>query len=139
MITILNEKNQYLLRFDRGEEVVSALRQFCHHERIDGGFFHGLGACSHLKLAYYNLETKKYQEKEFNQDLEIANVTGNVAVMANDLIIHMHGTFSDESMKAVAGHVVAMKAGGTCEIMLTRFEQEINRKLDPETGLKLLV
>ncbi len=138
MRTLLHEGNQYVLRFDRGEEVVTALKQFCHQEQIDAGFFHGLGACGYLKLAFYHLETKKYREKEFTRDLEIANVTGNIALFDGDLVIHMHGTFSEENMNAVGGHVVAMKIGGACEIMLTKFTKSMTRKLDTVTGLKLL-
>ena len=138
MKTILHEGNQYILRFDRGEEVISALKHFCQQEKIDAGFFHGLGACSYLKLAYYHLETKKYIEQEFAQDLEIANVTGDIALAGKDLVVHMHGTFSDESMSAIGGHVMAMRVAGTCEMMLTKFDKPMTRKLDPDTGLKLL-
>lgn len=138
MKIILQEGNQYVLRFDRGEEVIEALRQFCQREKIDAGSFHGLGACSYLKLAFYHLETKKYSEKEFTEDLEIANVTGNVALFEGDLIVHMHGTFSDENMAAFGGHVMAMKIGGACEILLTKFNQPMTRKPDGITGLKLL-
>ena len=138
MKTILHEGNQYVLRFDRGDEVLSLLKQYCGQEKITSAFFHGLGACSYLKLAYYNLETKKYQEQEYNLDLEIAGINGNIAAFENDLIVHMHGTFAGETMKAIAGHVVSMKTSGTCEIFLTKFDQSMTRKFDPETGLKLL-
>ncbi|MEJ0021773.1 MAG: PPC domain-containing DNA-binding protein [Candidatus Doudnabacteria bacterium] len=138
MKTILHEGNQYVLRFDRGEEVISSLKQFCQQEKIVSVFFYGLGACSYLKLAYYNLETKKYQEQEFDRDLEIAGVSGNIAEFENDLTVHMHGSFADETMKALGGHVVSMKTAGTCEIFLTKFGQPMTRKFNPETGLKLL-
>lgn len=138
MKIILHEGSQYVLKFVRGEEVFESLKQFCRQEKISAGFFQGLGACGYLKLAYYDLETKNYQEREFNQDLEMANLTGNIATFENDLIVHMHGTFSDRAMKAFAGHVAAMKVAGTCELMLTTFSQPMTRKPDPGVGLNLL-
>ncbi|MBI2355888.1 MAG: DNA-binding protein [Candidatus Doudnabacteria bacterium] len=138
MKTVSHEGNQYVLRFERSEEVIAALKQFCQQEKIDSGFFQGLGACSYLKLAYYDLKNKKYLEKEFARDLEIANVSGNVAIMNGDLIIHMHGTFSNENMKALGGHVMSMKAGGTCEMTLTKYSNPMVRKFDEDSGLKLL-
>jgi predicted DNA-binding protein with PD1-like motif len=138
MKIVLQQENQYVLRFDRGEEVINQLLSFCKQEKIVSGFFVGLGACSFLKLASYNLEAKKYEEKEFSQDLEIGNLTGNIAHMDGELIAHMHGNFSDANLKAIAGHVMLMKVGGTCEIMFTKFDQPMNRNFDTETGLKLL-
>ena len=127
-----------MLVFKRGEDIFSSLKEFCKQEKISSGFFHGLGGCSYLKLSFYNLETKKYEEEEFNKDLEIANITGNIATYENDLTMHIHGTFADEKMKCIGGHVMSMKAGGTCEIFLTKFDYLMTRKLDANTGLKLL-
>jgi uncharacterized protein len=138
MKTILHEGNQYVLRFDRGEEVMEALKKFCQQESIDGGFFQGLGACDYLKLSSYDLSTKKYNDHEFNQTLEIANITGNVAIADSDVAIHMHGTFSDDDLRAIAGHVMAMRVAVTCEVHLIKFDQPMMRKLDSEIGLKLL-
>jgi predicted DNA-binding protein with PD1-like motif len=135
---ILREGNQYVITFKRGDEIISSLKDFCVEEKISSAFFHGLGGASYLKLAYFNLENKKYEEKEFSQDLEIATINGNIAVFENDLSVHAHGTFSDQEMKCLGGHVVSMRTGGTCEIMLTKFNQSMTRKLDPDTGLKLL-
>lgn len=138
MKLILQEKNQYVLKFERGEEVVEALKQFCKKENISSAFFQGLGACSYLKLASYNLSEKNYEEREFNQNLEIANLVGNISTADGELVIHMHGTFSDHELRALAGHVLAVIISATCELMLTKFSKPMTRKLDPEIGLKFL-
>jgi predicted DNA-binding protein with PD1-like motif len=138
MKIILHESNQYVLKFVRGEEVLGSLKQFCRQEQIAAGFFHGLGACDYLKLAIYDLKTKTYVEKEFDKDLEIAGLTGNLALTDGELMVHMHGTFSDENMQAIAGHVSALKVAVTCEILMTRFDGSMSRKLDAGIGLKLL-
>ena len=138
MKTILHEDNHFVLRFNRGDEVVSLLKKFCQEEKIDSGFFHALGACKNLKLSYYDFQLKKYIEKEFNQDLEIVNLTGNISQSDGELIVHMHGTFSDKEFKTFAGHVVAMEIGVTCEMVITKFDHFIIRKFNPEVGIKIL-
>lgn len=138
MKIIVKENNNYLLRFDRGEELMGTLKQFCESEKISAGFISALGACIELKMAFYNLETKQYENREFKEDLEITNLTGNVAIFEQDLILHIHGSFADREFKAFGGHVVSLVVGGTCELYLTKFETSIKRNLDEATGLKLL-
>ncbi len=138
MKIIVKENNNYLLRFDRGEELIGVLKQFCQSEKISAGFISALGACSELKMAFYNLETKQYEEKEFKEDLEITNLSGNIANLEKDLILHIHGTFADREFKAFGGHVMSLTVGGTCEVHLTKFVGPMNRSLDASTGLKLL-
>ncbi|HEV8601740.1 MAG TPA: PPC domain-containing DNA-binding protein [Patescibacteria group bacterium] len=138
MKIILQEGNQYVLRFERGEELIEGLKQFCEEQKITAGFFVGLGACSYLKLAFYNLLTKQYEEREFNETLEIASLTGNVAVLNEQLIIHAHGTFSDKTLVAIAGHVSKLIIGGAGEIKFDKFDTTMKRKSDAITGLNLL-
>ena len=138
MKTILHEGSQFVLRFDRGDEIVSLLKDFCQKEKIDSGFFHALGASKNLKLSYYNFQLKKYLEKEFNEDLEIANLVGNICQSDEGLVVHTHGTFSDKEFKAFAGHVVAVEIGVTCEMVLTKFDHSMVRKFNPGVGIKIL-
>lgn len=138
MKMIHQQDNKYVLRFDPGDELIEELKEFCHQEKIDAGFFVGLGAAKHLKLAWYNIETKTYEEKEFNEFLEIANLTGNIALLDWKIIIHVHGTFSKRDLSTIAGHVSKLVVGGACEIKLERFDTIFKRELDPSTGLNLL-
>jgi hypothetical protein len=138
MKIISQEKNKYILRFDRGQEIVSGLENFCAENKIQSAFFIGLGAAQRIKLAFYDLKAKKYEDKEVKQDLEIASLSGNVAQMDSKYIIHCHGVFSDEKNKTVGGHVKEMEISATCEIFLAAFEKEIDRKYDNGTGLNLM-
>ncbi len=138
MKIIYSQNNQYVLKLDRGEELVAMIKQFCATNGITGGFFVGLGATSYLKMAWYNLETKKYEEKEYDETLEIANLTGNIAFLANDLIIHVHGSFSNRNLDAIAGHVSQLVVGGACEIKFDKFDAKFSRAYDEQTGLNLL-
>lgn len=138
MKVIVNENNQYVLRFERGEEIMETLKQFCLREKISGAFLQGLGACNFLKLSAYDLKNKTYPATEFTEDLEIANLVGDISLAEEDLVAHMHGTFVNKKLEALAGHVLAVKVSATCEMLLTKFGSPMKRKLDPEIGIKLL-
>lgn len=118
---------------------MAGLKQFCNDQSITAGFFVGLGAATNLTLATYNLDTKKYEEKQFDGALEIANVTGNISLLKDEVSIHMHGSFSDETLSGIAGHVMKLVVGGTCEIKLDKFATSFQRDKDSNTGLNLLV
>jgi len=138
MKTVLKQAHSYIARFDRGEDFVDELIKFCDENNITCAFFVGLGGCSRLILASYNLNTKKYEDHEIVQDLEIANITGNVASLDGKTVIHAHGTFGDKNLQTLSGHVRKMIISGTLEIKLDIFESKMEREQDPNTGLNLL-
>lgn len=127
---------EYIIRIKRGEKIVAELKRFYLKERIDGGFFYGLGAVDQVELAHYDVSTKKYSSKKFAIPLEMTNITGSVGICDKELIIHAHAAFADKEMKVVAGHLVEAVVSGTAEIYFVKTPMLI-KSYDPETGLKL--
>lgn len=138
MKIITQQNNTYLLRFNKNEEVISELQQFCKRNAIFSGSFQGLGAAGEVVLSYYNLDKKIYEDTTFSEDLEIASMVGNIASMNTDLIIHTHGVFGKQNLSAIAGHIKKLIVSATCEITLIIFSEKIKRSYDEETGLNLL-
>ncbi|MBI2637625.1 MAG: DNA-binding protein, partial [Candidatus Sungbacteria bacterium] len=130
MKIIVHENNKYVLRFDRGEEVISSLQVFCGNESIKAGVFSGIGAVGEAVLSWYDHERKELLDKTLNADLEVTGLTGNVSLMNNNINIHAHGSFSDSEMLGYGGHVKKMIVSGTCEIVLEKFESVMARNKD---------
>jgi predicted DNA-binding protein with PD1-like motif len=100
------EGSYYTLNFERGEGAMSRLVEFLKKEGVTAGHITGLGAASEIEIAYYNLETKKYERKIIAENLEILNLTGNVGVKEHDeLVVHIHGTFGKSDFSVIGGHV----------------------------------
>lgn len=137
MKLISQDRNTYILRFDSGEEVVAGLQLFCQKQGITGGWISGLGSSREAVVSYYNLQTKKYEDHILSERLEVTNLCGNVAVMDNGKIVHIHGTFGDSSLNAKTGHVKKLVVSATCEIRLEKLS-EISRAKDEKIGLNLL-
>lgn len=138
MRIILQQGEKYVLRFDRGEDVLDNLRNFCEAEKIQAGFFTGLGATQEIILSYYNLDGQKYTDLHFPKNFEIINLTGNIAVIGDKPVIHAHGSFSDLSMHTSSGHVKRLIASATCEIILHKIDGKIEREFSQEIGLNLM-
>ena len=133
------QNGYYTLNFEKGEDVVTTLATFIKKEGIKAGHISGVGAASELELAYYNIETKEYERKIFEEDVEILHLNGNIAVKEDDeLVIHIHGTFGRRDFSVFGGHVYKMVISGAGEIHLITFSGQITRTYDDETGLTLM-
>jgi predicted DNA-binding protein with PD1-like motif len=139
MKIISKEKQPYFIRFDKGDEVIEGLKAFAKKEKMKSASFSGLGAAGEILLSFYNLKTKKYEDKPIKKDTEITSLSGNIAWLGKEPIVHCHGNFSDREMKVCGGHVKKLIVSATCEISLWAGSKKIMRKYDPETGLNLTV
>jgi uncharacterized protein len=138
MKIILTDKEKIILRFDKGGDVIKELIKFSKKQNITTAHFTGLGACGSVTLSYYDLENKKYLDKTFDEDLEIVSLTGNVAKLKKETVIHAHGVFSDRNYQTVGGHVKELIVSATCEVHLTVLKGKMEREYDKKTGLNLL-
>ncbi len=138
MIVAHHEKNTYILNIERGEELISTLRAFLEKEKIKAGFLTGLGAAGKLDLAYYNLTAKKFEQHTIEEDVEILSLTGNIAMLKDERIIHVHGTFGRKDLSVFGGHIFSLVVSGACEIHLTKLSSTMTRAYDEMTGLNLL-
>jgi uncharacterized protein len=138
MKAILRNQGISILRFDSGEDVILELLNYCTEKGITAAFFSGLGACGEILLSYYDLQTKSYVDRSFSEDLEIISLTGNVAVLNGNHVIHAHGVFSRRDYSTLGGHINKLVVSATCELHLTELEGSMERKFDKKTGLNLL-
>lgn len=129
--------SKYIVRIDRGEELVAALKEFCRASDIKLGSITGLGAADKITLGLFNTKTKKYFPKEFLGDFELAAVLGNISRMNNEVYLHLHATISDESCQAYGGHLTSAVISGTFEGVIEKIDGEIGRKYNEEIGLNL--
>ena len=123
---------------EKGERVGDGLKKFIKENKVESGVFWAIGALSSVKLSFYDLPTKTYLPYEINISVEVVSMSGNIAWMGGDVIIHCHGVFSDKEGKTTGGHFDEGVVGPTLEIMLFVSEEKIQRLLNEEIGLNLL-
>jgi len=138
MKLILRENNQFVLRLDRGQELINSLKKFCEEQNIKSGVFSGIGAAHSVILSAYDLDKREYFDSRIEEGLEISSLHGNISQLDNKVFIHAHGVFSDFDTRCHAGHVKELIVAATGEILLEKFEGKIEREFDKNIGLNLI-
>ena len=139
MKIILKDNRHYVVRFDKGEEVVAGLQDFMVKEQVKGCAFYGIGTCTEVGLAFYNKNLKNYREKPYLEDLEIISFQGNGSWLDGKPIVHAHGMFGRTDFTVLGGHVFKIITSATCEIFAIVLDGELKRGKNEEFNLNLLV
>lgn len=129
--------NDYVVRLNRGEEVISSLKQLCQKEKINLAEVTGLGASDLVEIGVFNVNTKEYKTKIFEGMLEITSLIGNVTRKDGEVYLHLHINFGDENGDVKGGHLVQSRISATSEIIVRKIDGEVGRKLSEEIGLNL--
>lgn len=128
----------YLLRIDRGEELIATLTAFLAKMEIRCGAFTGIGAVDDPELGLFTMKTREYLRRRFAGEYEIASITGNVTTLEGVPFPHVHGVFTDVSCTAIGGHLFEAEVAVTCELDIVVHEGEVKREPDEVTGLNLM-
>lgn len=133
-----NTSDGFMIRCEIGDEVIATLTKFAIDNKIYSGSVIGIGALLNPELGYYDIHTKTYTRKKFDGDYELVSLTGNLARMGDNLILHCHAAFSDAEFKVIGGHLFAAGVAVTGEFYLRPGGVTIERAPDSLTGLNLM-
>ena len=128
----------YVLRLNKGEDVMEALKSMCKEEDIKLAEVTGLGASNLVEIGVFNVNTKEYNTKVFEGMFEITSLVGNVTRKDEEVYLHLHINFGDENGMVRGGHLVRARISATGEIIVRKIDGEVGRKLSDEIGLNLL-
>ncbi|GAH72901.1 unnamed protein product [marine sediment metagenome] len=130
--------NKWILRIDKGEEIVETLKQFCKENKIKLGTISGIGATDRVTIGLFNTRSKQYYSQELIGDYEITNLSGNVSTMNGEIYLHLHISLADSKYNAYGGHLNSAVISGTGEIVIEEIEDIIEREFNEDIGLNLL-
>jgi predicted DNA-binding protein with PD1-like motif len=129
--------NHWIVRIDKGEEIVATLEQFCRQKGIRLGTVSGIGATDHATIGLFRTRTKEYVRKEVTGDHEITSLTGNISRMKGEVYLHLHINLSDANYHTFGGHLNSAVVSATCEIVVRALDGEVDREFSEEIGLNL--
>jgi hypothetical protein len=81
---------RWLLRFEKGEEVMERLRRFVRSAGIPGGILGGIGAADEMTVAFWDTVERRYRDYAHSGLIEITSMSGNVAWKGADPVVHVH-------------------------------------------------
>lgn len=128
--------SRYVLSIKNHSELVGAVTDFLHKQNIKAGTISGIGAVNEATLRFFNPQTKQYDDKTFAEQMEISNLTGNIAAKDGETLVHIHITLGTSDYSARAGHLLSARINGAGELIIDTFPQTVLQKAhDEETGL----
>ena len=130
--------SKWIVRIDKGEEIVETLKQFCKENKIKLGTISGIGATNRVTIGLFEIKSKQYHSQKLIGDYEITNLSGNVSTMNDEIYLHLHISLADSKYNAYGGHLNSAVISGTGEIVIEEIEDIIEREFNEEAGLNLL-
>ncbi len=124
--------------FDPGDEVLDNLLAFAKQHRLTAASFTGLGALSDAVLGYFDWREKEYSRIPVAEQVEVLNLTGNVARGNGEPKLHAHIVLGKADGTALGGHLLEAHVRPTLEVIVTESPAHLQRRTDPETGLALI-
>lgn len=129
--------NKYIIRLDRGDEIVSCLKDFCLKKGITLGSVQGIGAVNNVTVGLFETETKEYHSTDFIGDFEITSLLGSISTMNGEVYLHLHMNFADKSHNTFGGHLSRAVISATGEFLVEAISGNVDREFSDEIGLNL--
>ena len=67
----------------------------------------GIGAVKDVTVGFFDQKKKKYCKKTMSGHFEILNLTGNISLMDERPMVHVHIMYADAEYNARGGHLMA--------------------------------
>ena len=130
--------NNYFIRIDKGEEIMSILTEFCNEREIKLGKISAIGAVNEVEIGIFDPLKKEYQSNTIKGTFEILSITGNITSNKDQPYLHMHIMLSDSNYNAFGGHLNRAIVGATCEVIIEELNGNLERYFDEELEINLI-
>lgn len=128
----------YVVRLEKGEEIIASLQALCAKEKITLGSVEGIGAADRAVIGLYDVGQRQYHKTELNGPMEITSLMGSVTQKDGEVYLHLHINLCNREMEIMGGHLNECRIGATGEIFVRTLPGKVERQLDEKvTGLNL--
>lgn len=130
---------RFVLRIERGEDVVASLKRFAENERIRAAWIRGTGVCEWVELTEWDAARGCLRSPRLVQGpLTLLSCEGNVSMRLGEPYVELRAALSREGDVglAIVGGQVAIAASLNVEMLVEVLEDvRLERNEDGETGL----
>lgn len=138
LINDAHGERTFALIFDKGDEVVSTIEAFAAEHQLVASRMTAIGALESVTLGYFNWETKEYDRNEFDEQVEVLSMIGDLAHDGKKVKLHAHIVLGRRDSSAIGGHLLHAIVRPTLEVLLIDSPSYLKRVKDPESGLALI-
>ena len=126
-----------IARIDKGEEILTQLKNIALKEEIKLASVRALGATDDFTVGVFKVDEKKYYANHFTGDFEIVSLTGTISTMDGEYYAHLHMSAGDEQGRVFGGHLNEAVVSATCEMVVEVIDGHVDRARDENLGLNL--
>ncbi len=114
------------------------IKEILETNSITNASIKAIGAVQCANIAWYNQQTKEYEEKFFDEEMEILTALGNVSTKDGEIFPHIHITLGKRDFSLIGGHLLPNTKVFACELEITVFDGATQqRSFDEDTKLFL--
>lgn len=130
---------RWALVFEIDDEVMEGLEAFARENDVTAAHLTALGAFRRATLAFFEWDSKEYQEIPVDEQVEVAALVGNVGRGDDGVAVHVHCVLGRRDGSAVAGHLLRGTVRPTLEVLVEEGAGTLRRRRsDDETRLTLI-
>lgn len=118
----INVKRVVMRRLAAGKDLLEELNKLVASEGIELGALSGIGALKKAAVGIFDAEKREYIANEFDEEMEICALTGNVSLKDRKPFVHAHLSLSNREGHAFGGHVLPGCEIFVAEVILWEFE-----------------
>lgn len=129
--------DKIVVRMDKGEEILTKLKEVCEKENVKLANVNALGAVGDFTVGLFRTQEKKYESTRHTGDFEIVSLIGTVNTMNGEYYNHIHMSAADDKNQVYGGHLNEAIISATCEMVIQVIDGTVDRKSDEEIGLNV--
>ena len=73
-----------------------------------------------------------------DEQVELLSLIGDIALKDGQPVVHAHAVIGKKDGTALGGHLLKAYIRPTCEVVLTESPVQLQKFIDPESGLALI-
>jgi predicted DNA-binding protein with PD1-like motif len=133
------ETRVWLAVLAQGEEAKTSLLALARQEGIANASFVALGAFEKAVIAYFDWQTKQYQNIPVTEQVEVISLLGDIVPDEKGVpSLHAHTVLGRRDGSTRGGHLIEGHVRPTLEITVTEIAAHLTRRKHPELGLALI-
>lgn len=127
MKELKKENGLVVLRFDKGEDFMVSLSNWCVENDVQSAaILCGIGMLENMEIGRYN--GTEYTRMTESESCEILSLQGSVSIKEGAPFVHLHVSFADHDFRAVGGHLFSGRVSMTIELVVAPMSPGLVRK-----------
>lgn len=138
LLSDIGGRREWAIVLDPGDEAMQSLKSFAQKENLTAAHFTAIGAFASITVAWFDLDAQKYRPIDIAEQVEVLNLTGDVAESDGKPSVHAHVCVAKRDGTAHGGHLQKAIVRPTLEIVLIESPAHLHKTVRAEFGIPLI-